>query len=314
MIRKSSAIESSSIMNPIRFTVNLIGLLDLPPEILTNIISRGNKSAIARICKNIKDKAIFDILSVKDAVIINDYYSLSKHPFMKNVIAFYAAKHGNVKILEKCFPTDPLYQREILYELGCGCLIPIENDKFFSKCYPEIWQECDFTRGKISVGKIPDMFSTYMIEKLFEEFDTKFAKILTYEYADSVDEYYKKIGTIANTAISLSDAECIYNNLTDTEKMNPRTITAFARRREILEQDFKHLHKVCPLVWREHLRDDYLGVIALMINKNPYTHQIKDVILNLIDYCCEWEKYDLIDKLHAIVQCKIDGAFEITLV
>jgi hypothetical protein len=300
MIRKSSAMESKQMES------SQMKLLDLPPEILTIIVSyTANKSAIACVCFNIEAYMRFIILSVKDAVINNDYYSLSRYPFMSNVIAFYAARHGNVGVLERFFPTDSLNQREIMYELGRGCLSFKENNKLFSNCNQEMRKECDFMRGKISVGKIPDTFSTYMIEKLFEEFDFGFARLLTQKQNDSIDIYYKKIGIIANKATPLREVEIIYNKFSPSERINPRTITAFARRREVLEPVLEHLHVVCPLVWREQIRGNYLDVIELMITKNPYTHQIKEVVSSLIEYCCEWEKYDLIDKIREIIERKM---------
>lgn len=304
MIRKSSAIESSQIESSQMESSQMESaeFLDLPPEILTKIVSYGGKLAMACVSKNIKYYILFKILSVEDAVKINDHYSLLRHPFMSNVIAFFAARHGNVKLLEKYFPTDSLNQREIMYELGRGCLTSKENNKFHFKCNPEIKKECDFMSGKISVCKLPNTFSMYMLEKLFAEFDFEFARLLTQTQNDVIDVYYKKIGTIANTATPIYDAEIIYNSLPLPERINNRTITAFARRREVLEPIIKHLHKVCPLVWREHIRDNYLGVIELMITKNQYTHQIKSIVLSIIEYCCEWEKYDLIDKIHALVK------------
>jgi hypothetical protein len=283
----------------------------LPPEIWSHIFGADMsiRHLIARVSKTVAEGVYFPVRAFKDSIMIQDFFSLKAHTNESNgKIAYLAAKLGAYDVLKRYFIRgDFNLQREIMYELGYSCYNPDIIVNIKGMCDGSIVSGNEnLNHGFIAGNRIPHMMGNSDIRQLYRYNCEEYANNVCFNINHRLNEY-KRLGQISNQSVSFEKSSELIEEIKNSKICRMREIgTAIADKRcPLLALKYAHyLHHANQLTWREHIRDDYLDVIKIMITFGNNTALICANVSEIISYCENWGKQGSSRQLRELLKIK----------
>lgn len=292
------------------FEEQQINILMIPPEVWSYIFraDMSIRHLIKRVSKSLTEGVYFPVRSFKDSIMFQDFFSLRAHTNESNgKIAYLAAKVGAYGVLKRYFVRgDFNLQREIMYELGYSCYDACIIADVKGMCDGSIVSNNEnLNHGMIAGKRIPHMMGNSDIQQLYRYNCETYADNICFNVLSTVN-IYKKLGQISKQATSFEKSSELIEEIKNNKISRMREIgTAIADKRcPLLALKYaNYLEHTSQLTWREHIRDDYLDIIKIMIHTNTALAHAN--VSEIISYCENWGKSDSARQIRELMKIRM---------